>query len=163
MSEAVVRTSAYDDPHAVALIAQVQAEYVQMYGGPDTAPVDPAEFAAPNGTFLVAYDPDDVPVAMGGWRRHDSADTSWASPAAEIKRMYVAPQARGRGLARLVLAELERTAAQDGIHWLLLETGSRQPAAIALYRSAGYADVPPFGHYAETELSVHLGKRLTSD
>jgi GNAT superfamily N-acetyltransferase len=61
--------------------------------------------------------------------------------------MYVAPIARGRGVARALLAELERTAAEAGRLRVMLETGTRQPEAIALYRSSGYRPVPSFGLY----------------
>jgi len=101
---------------------------------------------------------DDVPAAMGGWRRHAPL-AEWED--AEIKRMYVRPAYQGRGLARLILAELERTAAEAGITRLILETGLAQPEAIALCRSAGYVDVPAFGYYAAEPDSVHLGKPLT--
>ena len=144
-----VRT--YDHPDAVALIADVQQEYVVRYGAQDLTPVDPAEFSPPKGLFLVAY-VDDAPAACGGWRAHD-ADV-------ELKRMYVRPSFRGRGLARAVLAELERTAAEAGFSRLILETGSKQPEAIALYISAGYAPVPSFGYYANEPEAVHLGKEL---
>jgi len=144
-----VRT--YDHPDAVALIADVQQEYVVRYGEVDRTPVDPAEFAPPLGLFLVAY-VDGVPAACGGWRAHD-ADV-------ELKRMYVRDAFRGRGLARAVLAELERTAAAAGHTRLILETGSKQPEAIALYTSAGYTPVPRFGYYADAPEAVHLGKEL---
>ncbi len=143
--------TAYDHPDAVALIAEVQQEYVMRYGEEDRTPVDPAQFAPPLGLFLVAY-VDDVPAACGGWRA-DGTD-------AELKRMYVTQAHRGRGLARAVLAELERTAMEAGFTRMILESGSRQPEALALYASAGYTDVPSFGYYADAEESVHLGKSL---
>jgi GNAT superfamily N-acetyltransferase len=151
----------YDHPDAEKLIAEVQAEYVQRYGGPDASPVDPLEFQPPRGLFVVGY-LDGEPVAMGGWRKHDDSDpqTSWAAPVVEVKRMYVAAGVRGRGYARAMLSHLEGTARQAGARWLLLETGQRQPEAVQLYQSCGYQPVPPFGHYAETELSIHLGKDL---
>ncbi len=144
-----VRT--YDHPDAVALIADVQQEYVVRYGEVDQTPVDQAEFSPPLGLFLVAY-VDDEPAACGGWRAHDTD--------VELKRMYVRPAFRGRGLARAVLAELERTAAAAGYARLILETGMRQPEAIALYESAGYTPVARFGYYAESPEAVHLGKSL---
>jgi GNAT superfamily N-acetyltransferase len=151
----------YDHPDAQRLIAEVQAEYVWRYGGPDDSPVDPTQFQSPRGLFAVGY-LDSEPVAMGGWRRHQEQDpqTSWAQPAVEIKRMYVASAARGRGYARTMLAYLEDTARHSGARWMLLETGQRQPEAVELYRSSGYQPVPAFGHYAEAELSIHLGKQL---
>ena len=93
---------------------------------------------------------DGTPAACGGWRAH-GAD-------AELKRMYVSPAFRGRGLARAVLEALERTAAEAGFARVILETGQRQPEAIALYRSSGYEPVPSFGFYAEAPEAVHLGK-----
>lgn len=161
MSGLQIREVGYDHPDAALLIAEVQAEYVLRYGGPDESPVQPGQFSAPDGLFAVGYR-QQLPVAMGGWRLHEPDDphTGWASPAAEVKRMYVVAAARGAGFARQMLAFLERSAADRGARWVLLETGSKQPEAIALYRSAGYQDVPPFGHYAETPLSVHLGKQI---
>jgi ribosomal protein S18 acetylase RimI-like enzyme len=146
-----LRAVGYADPVAQHLIERVQQEYVVRYGGRDAAVVDPAEFAPPLGLFLVAY-VDDEPAACGGWRAHDRD--------VELKRMYVRPAYRGRGLARAVLAELERTAAAAGYTRVILETGSKQPEAIALYGSAGYTPVARFGYYAEAPEAVHLGKSL---
>jgi GNAT superfamily N-acetyltransferase len=143
---------AYDHPDAAALIAEVQQEYVVRYGEEDLTPVDPAQFAPPNGLFLVAY-LDGAPMACGGWRVHGDGE-------AELKRMYVSLAARGRGLARAVLAELERTAAEAGNRRMVLETGLMQPEAIALYTSSGYVEVPRFGFYAEAPEAVHLGKLI---
>ena len=135
----------------------MQEEYVRRYGGEgDTAPVDTTEFDGPKGRFFMVY-VDDVPAAMGGWRRRAPLG-EWQD--AEIKRMYVRPAFQRRGLARLILTELERTAAEAGITRLVLETGLEQPEGIALYRSAGYEDIPAFGYYAGEPLSVHLGKVL---
>ncbi|WP_091449678.1 GNAT family N-acetyltransferase [Actinokineospora iranica] len=145
----------YDHPDSARLIDEVQQEYVIRYGGVDETPVDAAEFAPPRGLFLVGY-LDGTPVATGGWRGHDGGD-------AEMKRMYVTPAVRGRGLARAVLAELERTAYAAGHRRLILETGLRQPEAIALYESAGYTPVTPFGHYADATEAYHLGKPLTRE
>jgi GNAT superfamily N-acetyltransferase len=146
-----IDVTAYDHPDAVALIARVQQEYVVRYGEQDLTPVDPAEFAPPAGLFLVAY-VDGTPAACGGWRAHGTD--------VELKRMYVTPDFRGRGLARAVLASLERTAAEAGYERVVLETGSKQPEAIALYRSAGYEPVPRFGYYADAPEAVHLGKAV---
>ena len=74
--------------------------------------------------------------------------------------MYVTPSARGRGLARRLLAELERTARAAGHQRVILETGSQQPEAVALYRSAGYTDIPAYGYYACSPDSMHFGKVL---
>lgn len=134
------------------MIAEVQAEYVVRYGGPDDAVVVPGEFEPPSGLFVVGL-LDGVPVATGGWRR-------LAATVAEIKRMYVSVTARRRGLARLVLAELERTAAADGIVRLILNTGPEQPEAIALYEQTGYRPAPAFGHYACIDGALFYAKEL---
>lgn len=146
-----IKQVGYGDPDASKLISEVQQEYVVRYGGPDGTLVDPAEFTPPSGLFLVGY-LDGLPVASGGWRSHGDD--------AEIKRMYVVPAARHRGLARQLLAELEHTAAAAGHHRVILESGSAQPEAIALYRSSGYTPIAPFGHYAGASGAIHLGKTL---
>ncbi|TDV39836.1 GNAT family N-acetyltransferase [Actinophytocola oryzae] len=154
MALARIDVTAYDHPDAVVLVAEVQQEYVVRYGGEDGTPVDPADFAPPRGLFLVAY-VDGTPAACGGWRAHGTE--------VEVKRMYVSPAFRGRGLARAVLAELERTAGEDGYRRIVLETGSKQPEAIALYRSSGYEPVPRFGFYANAPGALHLGKAVGAE
>ena len=155
-----IRRVGYGQPDAMRLIAEVQAEYVQRYGGPDDTPLEHAMFEPPLGSFYVAY-AEGVAVATGAWRR-SSVPAFGTDRTAEIKRMYVVPAARGRGIARRMLAHLEATAAAAGAEALLLETGLRQPEAIELYRSSGYVPVPGFGHYQESPLSRCFGKRLTS-
>jgi GNAT superfamily N-acetyltransferase len=144
----------YTDPDVARMVAEVQAEYVQRYGGPDAAAVDPGEFVLPGGLFLVGL-LDGVPVATGGWRRVGGRT-------AEIKRMYVSVAARRRGLSKRMLAELERTAAEAGIDELVLNTGPSQPEAVALYEQSGYRAVPAFGHYACHPKALFFGKSLTA-
>ncbi len=151
-----------DHPDAVRLVAEIQAFYRVRYGDEDATPVDPAEFGAPRGFFAVGY-VGGVAVACGGWRARDAgADPGLADGDAEIKRMYVAGAHRGRGHARAVLAELERTAAVAGRRRAVLETGTRQPEAMALYATAGYAPIPPFGAYRCAPGSRCYAKSLTS-
>jgi GNAT superfamily N-acetyltransferase len=149
----------YGHPDATQLIETVQAEYVARYGGRDESPVEPLMFEPPHGTFLVGY-AGEVPVATGAWRRRTDLEVLGTTVVAEIKRMYVVPDARGASHARTILAELERTAAEAGIEALVLETGLRQPEAIGLYTSSGYTPIPGFGHYRESPLSRCFGKRL---
>lgn len=162
-----IRPADYHHPHAQRLIDQVQQEYVIRYGGPDETPVQHHEFSPPLGRFFLLHDGDGEPVAMGGWRMVDPASVAVpAGPAAavaELKRMYVVPSHRGRGYARALLSHLETTAATAGASWLVLETGTMQPEAIALYTATGYVPVPAFGHYADEPNSVHLGKPLGGD
>lgn len=157
----VIDARPYTDPVVTRLVAEVQQEYVARYGGPDAAAVDPAEFEPPAGLFLVGFQ-DGVPVATGGWRRLDEPGYDPATDA-EIKRMYVAAQARRQGLARRMLAELERTAAAAGVERLVLNTGPKQPEAVALYESAGYEQVPGFGYYVRYSCDYFYGKKLGSE
>jgi GNAT superfamily N-acetyltransferase len=151
----------YGHPDVVALTAEVQAHYHELYGGGDESPVEVADFEAPTGHFVVGY-LNNTPVAMGGWRRLGDRPGLPSPNAAEVKRMYVAPSARGRGRSREVLAELETSARAAGIDWLVLETGRPQESAVSLYLSSGYAKVDgaPYGHYLGSPESVHLGKSL---
>lgn len=153
----------YQDADAQVLIAEVQQEYVQRYGGPDATPVHRDEFRPPNGHFAVLYE-SGHPVAMGGWRFNEEARQALGDRGrvVELKRMYVVAASRGRGHARTVLAHLEYTAVMAGAGRMVLETGGAQPEAVALYRSSGYAPIPAFGHYADSEQSIHLGKRLSA-
>ena len=154
-----IRSVAFTDPDVQLLVAEVQAEYVTRYGGPDDTPLDPTMFDAPSGAFFVAY-VDEVPAAMGGWRLRPDVVRLGGGLAAEVKRMYVAPSGRRRGLARAVLAHLEETARNSGAAVIVLETGIAQPEAIALYESSGYEQVEKFGHYAWSPKSRCYGKTL---
>ncbi len=145
-----------DDPDVLALVEQVQAEYVVRYGGPDTAPIDPAEFLPPAGTFLLGrFVGAGAAVAMGGWRL-------LAPGRAEVRRMFVVSSARERGLATALLRGLEASAVAAGVTELVLMTGRAQPEAVAFYRKYGYVDVEPFGHYAGVPGAIHLGKTLNA-
>jgi GNAT superfamily N-acetyltransferase len=149
----------FGDRDAQALMAEVQDEYIVRYGGPDDSPLEDGEFDPPEGAFFLGY-VDGVAVAMGGWRRRPDLHLLGARLAAEVKRMYVSTAARRRGYARQVLAHLEQTASRAGADVMVLETGTMQPEAIAMYVSAGYQLVEDFGHYASSPLSRCFGKRL---
>lgn len=152
------RTRSLDHPDARRLIAALQQEYVRRYGSDDATPIEVSEFVAPRGAFVVGY-LDGTAIACGGWRAHDPGP-EFAEGDAEIKRMYVVPAARGRGLSRVLLAELERQAAAAGRRRLVLETGIRLPEAIGLYVSSGYSDIPRFGMYRGDPHSRCFGKLL---
>lgn len=149
----------YGHEDAARLVELVQAEYTVLYGTPDESPLRPAEFEPPAGSFFVAYADGDA-VATGAWRARPDVVEPRLGRVAEIKRMFVVEQHRGRGLSRQVLAHLEGDARAAGFDGLVLETGLMQPRAIALYRSAGYTEVGAYGHYADSEQSVYLGRRL---
>ena len=102
----------------------------------DNPPLDPSELRLPCGVYLVGFDGDDV-VAGGGLR-------AWSSGVAEVKRMFVRPAFRSRGAARALLGALEDEARRLGYIATRLDTGPKQVHALALYRSAGYLDVPAY-------------------
>lgn len=144
----------FDHPDARRLNDLVQAEYRRRYDGEgDVTPLDAGMFLPPRGLFLVAYDADGRPVGTGGWRGWDGEHAraiGYADGDAEIKRMFVVGEARGRGLSRLILARLEETARAAGRSRMVLETGNAQPEAMSLYASSGYELVPEdrkFGLY----------------
>ncbi|MEU9960371.1 GNAT family N-acetyltransferase [Streptomyces sp. NPDC050982] len=143
-----IRRVAFDHPDAVKLNDQVQAEYAVRYGDEgDVTPLDASMFAPPVGLYLMAYDAQGHPVATGGWRTQDENDEGYSDGDAELKRMYVVEEARGSGLARRILAALEDDARAAGRIRMVLETGDKQPEAIALYASSGYEPCVKFGHY----------------
>ncbi|MGW1926339.1 GNAT family N-acetyltransferase [Streptomyces massasporeus] len=135
-----IQPTPYDHPDAVALNDAVQAEYAVRYGDEgDATPLDAGMFVPPQGLYLLAYDPEGRPVATGGWRTQDKNDEGYENGDAELKRMYVIPDARGLGLARRILAALESDAREAGRSRMVLETGTAQPEAISLYTSSGRA------------------------
>ena len=138
---------------ARSLMEELDAELVQRYpGGPPPHGLHPRDTAAAETVFLVAR-AGGLAVACGASRRLDDR-------VIEIKRMYVRPSHRGRGLARRILAALEARARKAGADRLVLETGVRQPEAIALYRSEGFSRIEPFGEYVGDALSRCFEKRL---
>ncbi|MET1059612.1 MAG: GNAT family N-acetyltransferase [Nocardioides sp.] len=151
-SEVRIDRVPFTHPDAQRLVAEVQQEYVRRYGGPDETPLEPTMFDPPRGAFFVLY-VDDAPLATGAWRLRGDVEVFGTTATAEVKRMYVAPAGRGRGLARRMLAHLEATAFEAGAQAAVLETGVAQPEAIALYESSGYLPVPGFGHYRDSPLS----------
>ena len=123
------------------LEAAMRAEVGELYSGldlqsPDMPKAGPDELNPPDGAFIVGYE-DGVAICCGGIKRLDA-------DACELKRMYVVPEARGRGVARLLLAELEDRARSQGYSIARLDTGPKQPGARHLYESAGYAQIPNF-------------------
>ncbi|MFE9925772.1 GNAT family N-acetyltransferase [Streptomyces sp. NPDC005774] len=156
-----IRHVPYDHPDAVKLNDEVQAEYDVRYGdGGDATPMDPADFRPPNGVYLIAYDEHDSPVASGGWRVQNANGEGNRDGDAELKRMYVIEQMRGRGLARRVLTALEDDARAAGRLRMVLETGTQQPEAIALYTSSGYEPCEKFGYYRFHDNSRCYAKAL---
>ncbi|KAB8164310.1 GNAT family N-acetyltransferase [Streptomyces sp. 3MP-14] len=155
----------FDHPDARKLNDEVQAEYAVRYDDVgDLTPLAPEMFDPPHGLYLLAYDPLGRPVATGGWRSRDAAgDEGYRDGDAEIKRMFVVPEARGLGLARRILARLEDDARRAGRTRMVLETGIAQPEAMNLYASSGYTMLPreeQFGFYRHSPSSRCYAKDL---
>jgi GNAT superfamily N-acetyltransferase len=139
-----------------ALEAAYRAEMALVYDGldvqsPDMPAAGAAELNPPRGAFLVGYE-DGVPICCGGIK-------DLGPGVCEIKRMFVLPQARGRGVARRLLTALEEQARAMGYSTVRLDTGERQPDARHIYESAGYVEISNFN---KNPVAVFFGeKRLT--
>jgi GNAT superfamily N-acetyltransferase len=149
-----IRRERFDSEAVQALVGALEAELLETYAGvPGSGGLpEPSIFEPPGGGFLVARIDGDA-VACGGIARYDRAT-------AEIRRMYVVPDARGRGLSRRVLEALEDEARALGYSLVRLETGNLQAAAIGLYVSAGFGPIPRYGPFVDDPKSVCFEKRL---
>lgn len=152
MDECVILDVPISSPDALRLIHLLDKELSESYPPEHRFTVDIASFTEDGGTFLVAFVTDE-PVACGAIRPIDNQ-------CVEIKRMFVVPDFRGRGLSRKILESLEQRALQSGFRRIVLETGDDQKAAINLYSSSGYDMIEPFGPYRFSPRSVCFGKRL---
>jgi putative acetyltransferase len=144
--EITISVEPLDGPEARRLLVDLD-DYLNSLYRPEENFLDlPAEDVADGrGTFLVARE-HGVAVGCGAIRR--------ISPmAGEVKRMFVAPEARGRGVGGCILAALEEWAVSRGMTRLVLEAGDRQSEAIRLYERAGFVAIPCFGEYADAVLS----------
>ena len=141
----------WDSPEGEALRAAQRLEIDGRYGA-DTEP-GPKPTAADVSLFVLARDETGRAVGCGALRH-------LGGEAAEVKRMFVVPGQRGRGVARAVLAFLEDQALARGWVVLRLETGPLQREAIGLYTSTGYLPIPLFGHYVGSAQSLCFERRL---
>ena len=143
-----------DQPEVIALIAELDAYQDSLYPPESRHALDLESLKRANVVFLVARDDEGQAVGCGAVVLHAAYG--------EIKRMYVAPRCRGRGIARALLQALESASAMAGCRLLKLETGPFQPEALGLYASLGYERRGPYGHYADDPLSVFMHKTLAA-
>ncbi|MFI2906847.1 GNAT family N-acetyltransferase [Streptomyces sp. PDY-4] len=144
----------YGSPDARVLVQALHQEQLATYGtADDPEATEDAEFDAPDGLFLVARLGDGPALACGGWRTFNTS-------AAEIKRMYVLPSARGQGLGRRILAALEQDVLGRGPTEILLETGMRNVAALGLYTACGYEPVRSYVPGRDPEINRALRKDI---
>jgi GNAT superfamily N-acetyltransferase len=151
--EITVRAEAADSLIAVRLVDAMVTEMDQLYGqapgGGVGSGASPSDFTPPTGAFLVIY-AGGKPVAGGGLKRDDDG-------VAEIKRMYVVPEARRQGLGRQLLEALEDRARELGYARIRLDTGARQPHAQAMYERAGYH---PIDNYNGNSMASFWGEKI---
>jgi putative acetyltransferase len=154
LSDSSALTVTTDDPNgevATRLIHGLCAELSVRYGTPPS-PFSPDEALAPRTAFVVAR-LGGRPIGCGALRRIDEAT-------AEVKRMYVAPNGRRRGIARRILHALEQLAAGFNYRAIRLETWLEQPEAIGLYESSGYHRIAAYGHHVGNPLSICFEKTI---
>jgi len=151
--EITVRAEAADSLIAARLVDAMVTEMDQLYAqGPGRgvgSGASPSDFSPPTGAFLVIY-VGGKPVAGGGIKRDEDG-------VAEIKRMYVAPEARRQGLGRRLLEALEDKARELGYARIRLDTGNRQPHAQAMYERAGYH---PIENYNGNSMASFWGEKI---
>lgn len=140
MPDIELRRERLNSEAGIELLAALDGDLDERYGGGTPVAAEAAEFDPPDGEFLIAY-VDGAALACAGYRR-------WNETTAELKRMYVRPAGRRRGLARRLLAQLEADAAAAGYAQMWLETGMPQHEAMTLYADSGYERIEPFGQFA---------------
>jgi GNAT superfamily N-acetyltransferase len=155
MGSVDIRRGTLASPDAAQLIAALNAELKATFPEPGAThfSLSGADVETGDGAFVIAY-LDKVAVGCGAVRRLDEAT-------AELKRMYVAPSVRGRGIGRALVDALEREARRLRVTKVVLETGTRLAPAIKLYEAMGYTRIPLFGEYLSSpDTSVCFGKSL---
>ncbi len=148
---------AFESPNqadAIALIAELDAYQHTLYPAESVYALDLTSVVDHQLMFAMARDDDGLAVACGA--------VVLSGDYAELKRMYVRPAQRGRGLATQILQTLEAAATQAACRSMKLETGPYQTEALALYARCGYARCGRFGSYADDPLSVFMQKTLAS-
>ena len=136
---------------AAQLLNGSEAALREAYDINECSSYDAAQLAADNVTFLVAR-LDGTPVGCVALCKEDGYG--------EIKRLFTVPDVRGQGIAKALVSHLEVTAQEGGIPRILLESGSKLEAAVALYDALGYVHRGPFADYAQGETTVFMEKAI---
>jgi putative acetyltransferase len=143
-----------DQADVMALIAALDAYQHTLYPAASVYALDLASVAQDQLLLAVARDAQDMALGCGA--------LVLTANYAELKRMYVLPDQRGRGIAKGILAHLENAAKKSDCALMMLETGTLQPQAQRLYAQAGYLVCAAFGTYPEDEFSVFMQKQLAA-
>jgi putative acetyltransferase len=149
------RLESPDQPEVIQLIAELDAYQDALYPPESRHALDLASLKQPNVLFAVARHPDGRAVGCGA--------IVLGEEYGEVKRMYVAAECRGQGVAHRLFTLLEASAKDRGCRLLMLETGPRQPEAIAFYERCGFSRTSPFGPYRDDPLSVFMRKAITTE
>jgi putative acetyltransferase len=144
-----------DAPDAMLLVGELEAHLASLYPRESRHGLNIEQLLAQSVAFFVLR-VDGAPAACGGIKLV-------GAEYGELKRMYVRPQFRGRGLGEMLLAHLADYARAQGVGLLRLETGVHQRAAIRMYERAGFYRIPPFADYTDDPLSLCYEKRLNLD
>ena len=147
-----VRRSSPADAHFNALVAELDQDLLGRYGAKQS--LYDAHNKGLDGACVVVAFSQDEPVGCACFKVLEPANT------VEIKRMYVRPASRKRGVAQLLLAELEQWAGETGHSTAILQTAVKQPEAIRLYQKCGYHFMACYGAYANDADSVCMKKEL---
>jgi putative acetyltransferase len=147
-----IRPEPPDQPEVLRMIEALDVQMTALYPPESNHLLDIAALSDPAVTFLVVREGHEA-VGCGALLRDPRG---WG----ELKRMYVRPDRRGRGIGKRVLAELEATARSAGLPLLRLETGIYNADALGLYRWAGFVECEAFGDYKPDPLSVFMQKRI---
>ncbi len=140
-----------NDPEFVSLIDLLNLELWERNPGRQQEYVAHNILAPDNRALVLTA--NNVPVASGAFR-------NLGGNTAEIKRMFVKKEYRGKGISKLVLLELETWAKEEGITSTLLETGLNHPEAIGLYKKSGYQRIKNYGPYSDMPESICMGKEF---
>ena len=154
-----VRPERADHPQVVALLAELDRYLLTLYKPEENHILDVQALLASEVSMLTAWQ-GDVLVGCGAVRRMPAEAETAGQPYGEIKRMMVAPAARGQGVAQQLLAQLEAMLRVEGFTQALLETGEAQTQAVQLYQRCGYVRRAAFGGYPDNGLSHFMAKVL---
>jgi putative acetyltransferase len=152
MSELALQFAGPKDEDLLALIAKLDEYLYSLYPSEEVFVVHLDEPKVSDVVFVIAY-LDNVAVGCGAYRPLDEHSC-------ELKRIFVDPAYRKKGIASALLSFLEQETAQAGFTSLLLETGLMQPESIELYKKFGFVDIERFGEYVDCHSSVCMGKAL---
>ncbi len=147
----VVRTKS-NSPEALLLIGELSKELAARYGDDGMSDFDPQNITIEKSCFVVAWLNENA-VGCGALR-------PMKENIGEVKRMYVKPEMRGKGISRKILNELEKAAKEFGYEKVWLETGVLQPEAVGLYEKDGYIRIKNYGIYENNPLSICFEKIL---